>query len=252
MLQPLPRHTFFLQWLIFLIVVLFVAYLTFESGVLEFIVGGDSTHLSAVILGLMLLGLGHGGLRCHEISRELDSLYTHRHVRSGLVGGATGGITGATATGESLSSGAAASPTLTQNYIDLRLAHMAEGGAAAEADSTLLTVFSERLMAPQDFGWFLVNFVVKLGLLGTVIGFILMLRNVVLVDSVELSDIQVMLVRMTAGMSVALHTTLTGLVVSAILSVQYLWCDHGATRLVADVTFLTESTRTGASVSGRL
>lgn len=234
MLQPLPRHAFFLQWLVFLNVILFVSFLTFESGVLGFIVSGDVTHLSAIILGLMLVGLGHGGLRCHEISRELNSLYACVPSPDGLL---------LRRAGESNPPDA---PTLTENYVGLRLAHMANGALGAEADSTLLTVFSERLMAPQDFGWFLVNFVVKLGLLGTVIGFILMLRNVVLVDSVDLSDIQIMLVRMTAGMSVALHTTLTGLVVSAVLSVQYLWCDHGATRLVADVTFLTESARTGS------
>lgn len=227
MLQPLPRHAFFLQWFVFLVIVLFLLFLTAQSGVLYFLIAGDVTYLSAVILGLMLVGLGHGGMRCQEISRELDSLYA---ANSGHASATPG--------------------TLTENYLNLRLAHLAQDPAANEADSTLLTVFSERLMAPQDFGWFLVNFVVKLGLLGTVIGFILMLRNVVLVDSIEMSDIQEMLVSMTAGMSVALHTTLTGLVVSAILSVQYLWCDHGASRVVADVTFLTEAARTRGNPLG--
>ena len=82
---------------------------------------------------------------------------------------------------------------------------------------------------------------VKLGLLGTVIGFILMLRSVMAIESFNIEDAQSMLGAMTVGMGVALNTTMIGLVCSMLLGMQYLLVDRGADRLIAEAVFVAES-----------
>ncbi|MES9977090.1 MAG: MotA/TolQ/ExbB proton channel family protein, partial [Candidatus Thiodiazotropha sp.] len=82
---------------------------------------------------------------------------------------------------------------------------------------------------------------VKLGLLGTVIGFVMMLAPVAELKSFDLSDIQGLLQRMTTGMGVALNTTLMGLSCSMLLGMQYLMLDRAADRLVAEAVEFSET-----------
>ena len=73
------------------------------------------------------------------------------------------------------------------------------------------------------------------------IGFILMLRSVLSLGTIEFNDVQGLLGEMTVGMAVALNTTLVGLLTSMLLGLQYLMLDRGADKLIADAVFFTES-----------
>ena len=61
----------------------------------------------------------------------------------------------------------------------------------------------------------------KLGLLGTIIGFILMLAPIASMQSFEQASLQTALGQMSGGMAVALYTTLTGLVCNLLLRLQF-------------------------------
>ena len=58
------------------------------------------------------------------------------------------------------------------------------------------------------------------GLIFAVIGFIIMLSSIVTIENFDLSLMQTLLQKMSAGMMIALYTTLTGLVSSILLAFQ--------------------------------
>ena len=67
---------------------------------------------------------------------------------------------------------------------------------------------------------FIVDLLIRLGLVGTVIGFILMLQSVTLIENFDINLMQDLMKNMSAGMMVALYTTLTGLTSAMILMLQ--------------------------------
>jgi biopolymer transport protein ExbB/TolQ len=80
----------------------------------------------------------------------------------------------------------------------------------------------------------------KLGLLGTVIGFILMLSSIQSIDSFDVETLKGALTSMSGGMGVALFTTLFGLVGGILLKLQYYILDEGTSYLFGLITELTE------------
>ena len=103
----------------------------------------------------------------------------------------------------------------------------------SEHDKTLLTeVMAEALRGSHQVGWFIAGLVIKLGLLGTVIGFVLMLRSISGLDNLDISDIKQLMTQMTQGMGVAMNTTMVGLVCSMLLGLQYLLLDRCADGVV--------------------
>jgi biopolymer transport protein ExbB/TolQ len=77
----------------------------------------------------------------------------------------------------------------------------------------------------------IVDILLKLGLTGTVIGFILMLLPIGEIKDFDPQIIQQLLSKMSGGMAVALYTTLTGLVTSTLLKLQYFLLDTSLTGL---------------------
>ena len=71
-----------------------------------------------------------------------------------------------------------------------------------------------------DNGFFVADILLKLGLVGTVIGFIIMLSSLSTIDEMNLSKMNNLLLSMSSGMKVALYTTLSGLICSILLTIQ--------------------------------
>ena len=105
----------------------------------------------------------------------------------------------------------------------------------AEHQSIHAELLAEKLSGNHQIGWFITGLVIKLGLLGTVIGFVIMLTSISGLEALDLSDIKQLMQQMTQGMGVAMNTTMVGLVASMLLGLQYLMLDRFADRLVVDV-----------------
>ena len=73
----------------------------------------------------------------------------------------------------------------------------------------------------MEAGWFTSELCLTIGMAGTVIGFIMMLSGFTKVDVADASTIQGLIKSLGTGMSTALYSTLTGLICSALLKVQY-------------------------------
>ena len=76
----------------------------------------------------------------------------------------------------------------------------------------------ERLM---EVGWFTSDLCLTIGMVGTVVGFIMMLSGFATVNIEEVQTVQLLIKELGVGMSTALYTTLTGLICGALLKIQY-------------------------------
>ena len=83
----------------------------------------------------------------------------------------------------------------------------------------------DELSNRHALGYLAVDILLKLGLTGTVIGFILMLLPIGEITDFDPQILQKLLGTMSGGMAVALYTTLTGLVTSMLLKFQYFLLD---------------------------
>lgn len=124
---------------------------------------------------------------------------------------------------------AEAQPGLAQGWRARYLDELRRGQPEATA------LLSERTHGPHETAWWFAAATIKLGLLGTVVGFILMSMQIGQSQGFELAEVQKLLQQMTGGMAIALYTTLAGLVVNLWLGLQLLLLDRLADRLAADI-----------------
>jgi hypothetical protein len=94
---------------------------------------------------------------------------------------------------------------------------------------------AERTHGPHETAWWFCGATLKLGLLGTVVGFIVMASQIGQTVSFELDQIQTLLRQMTGGMAIALYTTLVGLIGNLWIGLQLMLLDRLGDRLAADI-----------------
>ena len=99
----------------------------------------------------------------------------------------------------------------------------------------LIEALERRIMGAHQLGWLLADLMVKLGLLGTVVGFIAMLGALTTLGSFDVAAIQGLLLDMSTGMRIALFTTLSGLGAGVLLGIQYHVVERGAEQLLARI-----------------
>ncbi len=197
-----------LRALIILGVIAFAFYLGTELGLIGAGLTADKSYLSDLILGLYFAATLHWLWLAHALSGErqrLASLEAAANAREEL-------------------------PALSEGSLPALLANLrrkAGGGASA-----LIGVVGDDLANRHALGHFLSDVLLKLGLVGTVVGFILMLLPVGEFGAFDPERVPQLLASMSGGMSVALYTTLAGLVTSTLLKAQYYLLDAALARFV--------------------
>ncbi len=187
--------------LIILFLIAFGFYLGNEVGLLGRIFTGDRSYISYVILAIYLGATLHWLWLAQSLSRERRSMAA---LESELNENESGGLPERDRVGRLFAS-------LRKN--------------ADHNPAVLLETFGDELANRHALGHFLSDVLLKLGLVGTVIGFILMLLPVGQMASFDPKLMQQLLASMSAGMSVALYTTLAGLITSTLLKAQYYLLD---------------------------
>ncbi len=104
----------------------------------------------------------------------------------------------------------------------------------------LIEVYQSKLKGPHEFGWYSADLMLKLGLLGTIIGFILMLGSVANITDFDVTTMQSILRNMGNGMGTALYTTLAGLIFSILTTSQYHMLDRTVDELIEITKHLTQ------------
>ena len=101
---------------------------------------------------------------------------------------------------------------------------------------SLLKILEDELSNRHAMGHMISDILLKLGLTGTVVGFILMLLPIGEMKDFDPEKIQPLLSSMSGGMAVALYTTLSGLVPSTVLKFQYFLLDSSLSKLINSLT----------------
>ena len=110
-----------------------------------------------------------------------------------------------------------------------------------EDKDVLINAFESEFEKKISYGVVASDGALKLGLLGTIIGFILMLKPIADLHSTSPEDLKMALSSMSSGMAVALYTTLTGLIVSTLLRIQFHFSATWIISLLNDLAFYTEN-----------
>ncbi len=121
----------------------------------------------------------------------------------------------------------------------MRLVRQLQESGGDLAQEPLLARLVEQVHSGHGSGWFISDLLLRLGLIGTVIGFVMMLGSVYSLEGEGAYALKQLLGEMGGGMQVALYTTLTGLGSAILLSIQCHWLDRCADRLVSRIIELS-------------
>ena len=211
-----------LPWLIFTGLSLFAFILLWYFGLIQRMIDSDRTYISPIICVLYLLSSLHCLWRILSISRE----------------GAA-----AQKTGEAVARDGLGSPTgagLVARHIRDLVTKAAHQRGKRVDQTLMLRVLADRLRGSNAFGAFASDTMLKLGLLGTIIGFIMMLAPIGALDPENRAAVRSSMSLMSDGMAVAMYTTLVGLAASILLKVQYSILDSATSKVFAYAVDLTE------------
>ena len=195
-----PAEPLWLEWLTLVGGLAFCTWLLGIKGVWALLLGADPTGLTLVIIVVF----GCSTIWCGQRSRELQR--QRLLLRQPL-----------------------------QARPDER-SWAAEYAAAMQADAgTAADLLLEHSHGPHGTAWWVNGIQLKLGLLGKVIGFSMLALTIGKMQSFDPAQSQDLLRSLTAGLGVALLTTMVGLVGNILLGLQLTRLDRFADALVADI-----------------
>ena len=230
-----PDRSPLLLWMIFTGLCVFAVVLLWRYGLIHLMVTSDRTYISSVIAVLYLITSCHCLWRTWAIAREGEAARRSRDILS-----AGGGTDALHHDAERLPAG------LVTDHIR-SLVTKANAQATGRIDQTLLLrSLADRLRGSNGFGAFASDTLMKLGLLGTIIGFIIMLAPIATLDAADKAAMKSSMGLMSDGMAVAMYTTLAGLVGSILVRIQYYMLDAATQRVFSNAVTLTETRVTPA------
>src|SRR5260221_9058481 len=228
-----------LRWLVFTGLCVFAFVLLWRFGLIRQMVAGDRTYLSSIIGLLYVAASLHCLWRTIAISREGDA------ARRGgaLIAAGSGSLN---LDGDSIVVEGAGQlpPGLVSAHIhDLAVKARLQGPRRLD-QTLLLRGLAGRLRGSNQFGAFASDTLMKLGLLGTIIGFIMMLAPIAGLDPSDRGTVRSSMNLMSDGMAVAMYTTPAGLVCSILVPIPYYILHNANAKLVA-VSFRLAEVRAG-------
>jgi hypothetical protein len=225
-----PERGPLLLWMIFTGLSIFAAVLLWQYGLIRLMIVSDRTYISSLIAILYIVTCGHCFWRTRAIAREAEAARRCRAILSG-----PDGVRALVPDARVLP------PGMVTDHIR-SLVTKAEAQGARRIDQTLLLrSLADRLRGSNGFGAFVSDTLMKLGLLGTIIGFIIMLAPIAGLDAADKVAMKSSMGLMSDGMAVAMYTTLAGLVGSILVRIQYYMLDSATQRVFSQAVVLTET-----------
>ena len=233
-----PEHSLFLKWLILTGFILFSVIIAWNEGVFVLLFSIDKSQIASVIALVYALITLHCARLTYiissqmNLSKKVDSLIKSKDKLEIRVEDDDIYIN---------SSEKLPNCFMTDYIGDVYLTNKVSSNSEdSNATSDLINVYESRLKGPQEIGWFVSDMMLKLGLLGTIIGFIFMLGSVANIADFDVSNMQKILQHMSTGMGTALYTTLAGLICSILSALQYHMIDKHVDELIELTRHLTQ------------
>jgi hypothetical protein len=228
--QDAPERGAQLQWMVFTGLSIFAVVVLWQYGLIRLMVVSDRTYISSLIAVLYIITCCHCFWRTRAIAREAEVAKRDRVILS-----AQDGTRALEADARMLP------PGLVTDHIR-SVVTKAKAQAAGRIDQTLLLrSLADRLRGSNGFGAFVSDTLMKLGLLGTIIGFIIMLAPIATLDAADKVAMKSSMGLMSDGRAVAMYTTLAGLIGSILVRIQYYMLDTATQRVFSDTVMLTET-----------
>ena len=199
MLIHKKKNFLFLESLLITSLLIFFSYLLYDLGLFTLIIESDKSKISVIILFLYLASSVHWLIIALNLDKEIKGI--DNPDQSTLIG----------------------------NFILSFKDHKTSGDNS-------LKLLQDELSNKFSLGYLAVDVLLKLGLTGTVIGFILMLLPIGEIQDFDPKILQKLLSTMSGGMAVALYTTLTGLISSMLLKFQYFLLDSRLSNTINHLT----------------
>lgn len=199
------RHVLMLRFAVINLVAVALLGAAWLKGWVGLVVAGDRTQLVAVIAVVFLAGLFESGRKLFLTSSELNQV---------------------------------SEPTRAGTWVADYLAAVRgkDGHGRSIAGSSLKLKLSSRIAPIRHIA----NSLVFLGLIGTVIGFIIALSGVDPNSVADVNAIGPMVSTLIGGMSVALYTTLVGAILNIWLMLNYRLLESGTVKLLTAIVELGE------------
>lgn len=233
------EHFLLLSWLLMTGLVAAGAWVIVDQGLLRYLIATDRSYVSLVVIAMYFIGLSHSLGRTLYLSRELNRVAEIERILDSSNSGPLRLVDRqlVTAGGAKLPCGFLSD--FLADLVQARRAEPARNADASEGAADLLEAAAARIRGKHEFGWFLIDLMLKVGFLGTLIGFIWMLASVsehAVIDAASMLNI---LKEMSYGMSTALNTTLSSLVGGILLSLPYYLLGRGLDELLEVTVRLT-------------
>ena len=227
-------HHLLLAWMILTGLILFALFVTWREDILILLFAGDKSRISWAITLLYLIVTLHCCVRTWYLSKQLNLTMKIENLlrtnEKNLAVRLDDGVVHVN--GSHVLPDSVLSDYLHDLIYKTEHESINNNSDSSRQSNELLEVYEARLKKPHDAGWFCADVMVKLGLLGTIVGFVLMLGTVSNVTDFDLSTVQKILKHMSSGMGTALFTTFAGLVCSILAGLQYHMLDRGADDII--------------------
>ena len=175
-------------------------------GLVGLALKGDGSYLSSAMFVLFLVGLGLCGWRIVQTSRELNEMRQPDPAR----------------------------PSRARSYLESIRGR--GGDSRALLASALRLKLSARLGAVRQIA----NALVLIGLIGTVVGFIVVLSGVDPQQAADVAAVGPMISSLVSGMGIALYTTLVGAILNIWLTANCHILSSGLVKLITGIVELGE------------
>ena len=205
--RPTAPEPLWFEWLALASMFAFASWLLGSQGVWGLLLRSDPTGITLVIIVIFSVATLWCGARARELSRE------HRALEQAI------GIA-------RVEAGAPRRDCWAGHY-------WADLAAAPREAAAPLDLLLERCHGPHATAWWVNGIQLKLGLLGKVIGFSILALQIGQIQNFDPAQSQELLKSLTAGLGIALLTTMVGLVGNILLGLQLTRLDRYADAIVA-------------------
>ncbi len=233
-------HHLLLSWLILTGLIIFGLFVSWSEGILPLLFASDKSNISLAITLIYILVSFHCARRVWILSYQVNAandiaeiIRNEPELNFRVIDNIV-----------DINGKRNLPPSITSEYIHDLITrannHIVNTEDGINRESELIDVYESRLKGPHEIGWFAADAMIKLGLLGTIIGFILMLSSVVDVTEFDVTTMQKILANMSSGMGTALFTTMAGLVCSLLATAQYHMLERNIDELIETVKHLAQ------------
>ena len=204
----------FYLWCAYFGLLAFAFYILYVKGIWASLLAADPTYLTALIVVLFIGSTIWVGFRANHLAWQYEQVCKFRELIQNK-----------------------ASKDVLLQEENSWIKDLFKSLTAKKQDwrnnSQLVSLFAEKSSAAHEMSWWINGVLLKLGLLGKVIGFSIMALQLGSLDSFDASQTSAILKTLTGGLGIALLTTMTGLAANMLLGLQLMRLDRFADYLTA-------------------